>query len=355
MSSASSARSAAITGTIASIAFSPLAASPAWAGRPATRTENHSTPTCAFQIAPPVGSVMTAASARLPASTHAAAPLPVHSSSTTDCSSTGPRGANPSRRRPATAPTIAARPAFMSPAPRPYIHSPSRRGSNGSEDHSADGSGLTTSMWPLRISDRPRAAGPASVAVTLALPSTSQLNGDAAGLARRAAASSGTSTGSRPRPENARRMTSWPAASAPSSVRARTRSSSSASISARPAATASRTAPSSGRAAPIDEGLGVGPGGEVRERLAPREARPAVLDAPLGREVRRRVDGAEAVRVARVVQGRARGSRRRTRRGRGRGRRPGRAGSARARRCGSRARTPATRPGPGGSSSPGSG
>ena len=71
----------------------------------------------------------------------------------------------------------------MSPAPRPYSHSPSRRGSNGSEDHSDDGSGLTTSMCPLRISDRP-APVRGQVAVTLALPSTSQLNGDAAGLAR---------------------------------------------------------------------------------------------------------------------------------------------------------------------------
>ena len=37
------------------------------------------------------------------------------------------------------------------------------------------------------------------------------------------------------------------------------------------------------------------PAVNVRERLAPREARPAVLDPALGREVRRRVDGAEAV------------------------------------------------------------
>ena len=119
LSSSSSARSARITPYVASIAFSPSAAVPACAGRPATRTANHSTPTCALQIAPAVGSVLSAASALPPASTHEAAPLPVHSSSTTDCSSTGPRGASPSRRRPATAPTIAASPAFMSPAPRP--------------------------------------------------------------------------------------------------------------------------------------------------------------------------------------------------------------------------------------------
>ena len=71
-----------------------LGASPAWAGAPSTRTWNHSTPTWAFQIAPFVGSVRMAASAVWPASTQASAPLPVHSSSTTDCSWTRPRGAD---------------------------------------------------------------------------------------------------------------------------------------------------------------------------------------------------------------------------------------------------------------------
>ena len=69
-------------------------------GSPATWTWNQSTPTCAFQIAPRVGSVRIAASAVWPASTHASAPLPVHSSSTTDWSWTRPRGASPSRRSP---------------------------------------------------------------------------------------------------------------------------------------------------------------------------------------------------------------------------------------------------------------
>src|SRR6185312_15050125 len=114
----------------------------------------------------------------------AAAPLPVHSSSTTDCSSTRAPGPYPSRCRPATAPTIAARPAFMSPAPRPYIQSPSWRGVNGGEDQSTDGSGETTSTCPLRISERPATplsptADPstgAHSATTLALASSSQLN-----------------------------------------------------------------------------------------------------------------------------------------------------------------------------------
>ena len=46
----------------------------------------------------------------------------------------------------------------MSPAPRPYIHSPSIRAPYGSPLHSEAGSGLTTSMWPLRISERPSAS-----------------------------------------------------------------------------------------------------------------------------------------------------------------------------------------------------
>ena len=72
--------------------MAPSSASPACAGAPSTRTWNHSTPTCAFQIAARVGSVRIAASAVCPASTQASAPLPVHSSSTTDCSWTFARG-----------------------------------------------------------------------------------------------------------------------------------------------------------------------------------------------------------------------------------------------------------------------
>ena len=66
-----------------------------------------------------------AASAVWPASTQASAPLPVHSSSTTDWSWTRPRGVEAQALQAGTAPTIAASPDFMSPAPRPYIHSPS--------------------------------------------------------------------------------------------------------------------------------------------------------------------------------------------------------------------------------------
>src|SRR4051812_26158903 len=185
-----------MTGYVASIAFSPVVAYAAWAGRPATRSENHSTPTWAFQIWSAVGSVRIAASAREPAITQAAAPLPVHSSSTTDCSSTGAHGERPSRRSAPIAPTIAARPAFMSPAPRPVSHSPSRDGSHGSTLHTDPGAAEPTSTWPLRISDRPPVPPGGTRATTLALPATSHENGDAAGDCRSASGSNDTSTGS---------------------------------------------------------------------------------------------------------------------------------------------------------------
>ena len=55
---------------LASIAFSPIGASPAWAGRPLTTTWNHNTPTCEVWIVRLVGSVTITASAGRPASTH---------------------------------------------------------------------------------------------------------------------------------------------------------------------------------------------------------------------------------------------------------------------------------------------
>ena len=265
------------------------------------------------------------------------------------------RAARAEAAQAATAPTIAARPAFMSPAPRPYSQSPSRRGSNGGEDHSDVGPGPTTSTWPLRISDRPAAAGPGPRSAT-----TLRLAVDVPAERRRRRAGAGPRRPAAHRPGRAR-VPRTPAhdllaggLGAEQRRRAR-RGHRAAPRSPRPAATASRTAPSSGRAAPIDEGLGVGPGGEVRERLAPREARPAVLDPALGREVRGGVDGAEAVGVAVLCRGGSRKPSTNAVAVDDRGRRRGRAGSARARRCGSRGRTRAIPPGPGGSSSPGSG
>ena len=63
---------------------------------------------------------------------------------------------------------------------------------NGGELQSETGSGLTTSMWPLRISERPAAGAAGSqLATTLDLPATSQLNGAAPAWPASAAGSSG--------------------------------------------------------------------------------------------------------------------------------------------------------------------
>jgi hypothetical protein len=134
---------------------------------------------------------------------------------------------------------MAASPAFMSPAPRPYSHSPSRRAAKGGLRHREDGSGLTTSMWPLRINERP-SAGPAGshVARTFVLPATSQLNGAPPGWRSSVARSRGTSKGSSPSSAKARRMIAWPGPSWPSTVAAWTSSASSSTIAGSSAATA---------------------------------------------------------------------------------------------------------------------
>ena len=46
-------------------------------------------------------------------------------------------------------------PAFMSPAPRPYIQPSLTAGSKGGRLHMSCGPSGTTSIWPFRISERP--------------------------------------------------------------------------------------------------------------------------------------------------------------------------------------------------------
>ena len=191
---------------------------------------------------------------------HCRVPLPVHSSSTTDSSVTGARGEPPSRFSPATAPMMAASPDFMSAAPRPYIQSPSREAWNGAVPHRATGSGLTTSMCPFRISDRPGGSSVpgagSQVATTLALPPTSQEKGECPGCARRASASIGTSIGRSPNPSRASRISACPGSSSPSTVGAATSLAASSSIEPRSCAIASRIARSRSL------GVAVAPGGE---------------------------------------------------------------------------------------------
>ncbi|MOA59892.1 hypothetical protein D3C78_1846260 [compost metagenome] len=66
----------------------------AWAGMPMTLMFSHMTPSWQV-ITPPTGSGMIAASAVYPSTRQASAPLPVHSSSTTDCRKTGAAGSYP--------------------------------------------------------------------------------------------------------------------------------------------------------------------------------------------------------------------------------------------------------------------
>ena len=137
-------------------------------------------------MAAPNGSATTAASAVYPASSVCRVPLPEHSSSTTDSRWIGAPGERPSRRSARTAPKIAASPHFMSAEPRPKTQPSSWSPPNGSRSpHWLSGSGLTTSMWPFRIRDRPPfteapSAG-SHVVTTFALPSVSQSKGDARG------------------------------------------------------------------------------------------------------------------------------------------------------------------------------
>ena len=109
-----------------------------------------------------------------------------HSSSTTDCSSTGRARRQPQALSARTAPTIADEAGLHVAGAAAVEPVAVAAAANGAPLHSAVGSGLTTSMWPLRISERPSAGPVAShVATTFALPSTPQLNGAAPGARER--------------------------------------------------------------------------------------------------------------------------------------------------------------------------
>jgi hypothetical protein len=70
----------------------------------------------------------------------------------------------------------------MSAAPRPRSQLPARSGLKGSRCHWLRGSELTTSMWPLRMSDRPWSAAGCQVATTFRFALTSQSNGEWPGM-----------------------------------------------------------------------------------------------------------------------------------------------------------------------------
>ena len=121
----SSSRNARSTRPIPSMAFTPRNGMLPWPIRPRVSTSNQYTPRWPTQMrSTPSGSGMMTASVRSaairPCSASQATPAkPPLSSSTVPLTSTVPASATPARRIASTAKTAAARPAFMSHAPRP--------------------------------------------------------------------------------------------------------------------------------------------------------------------------------------------------------------------------------------------
>ena len=155
---------ASITGSAFNAALSAWSARSACAALPSIVTVAHSTPTWATSAAWLNGSGISAASVLGPRARHAAAPLPVHSSSITVSTHSVPRSSTSRSAR--SAPSIATTPAFMSAAPRPYMRPSSISAPHGSCVQLRSTPSGTTSMWPLKVSERPPPA-PRRIAVTL--------------------------------------------------------------------------------------------------------------------------------------------------------------------------------------------
>ncbi len=152
--SRSSSSSAWMIGTVLEMALTPSQARIACQAFPSTRTRNQRTPRCAIVKRIPSGSVTIAASARW-RRLAARAPLPVHSSSMTLWTMRSPASSIPASRSRRGSIKFRAMPLFMSIAPRPYIRSSTTSAAHGSCVQAATGSGLTTSMCPFKMSERP--------------------------------------------------------------------------------------------------------------------------------------------------------------------------------------------------------
>ena len=167
MTSRSSARIASITGSALRTALSAWSARSAWAALPSTVTVAHSTPTWATSAAWLNGSGISAASVRGPRARQAAAPLPVHSSSITvsmqivaaqlDVAQRAQRaehrddaGLHVGGAAPVHAPVL--------DLGAPRVVGPVVLDATG-----------TTSMWPLKVSERPPPV-PRRIAVTFGRP-----------------------------------------------------------------------------------------------------------------------------------------------------------------------------------------
>ena len=123
--------------------------------RPGTRSRKVSAPAVAGTRSRLVGSGITQASARQPRSSSPKVPNPPSSSPCTQARSRSPRSRIPLRRRATSAQYDAARPAFMSQAPRPCRVSPTISPENGRLPVQVSRLPAgTTSTWAFNISDR---------------------------------------------------------------------------------------------------------------------------------------------------------------------------------------------------------
>src|SRR5690606_36535859 len=164
--SASRRRIASNTGQNTSIALTPSRRAPPCAARPAISIRKVSAPAFAVITRPPVGSVITAASAVWPLARVPNAPSPPSSSLTTQCTANGLVSLTPARWTARATATLATRPAFMSQAPLPCSTSPLMRAENGSlPSHLARSPTGTTSTCPCSAS-----AGTPSPPVTPTTP-----------------------------------------------------------------------------------------------------------------------------------------------------------------------------------------
>ena len=153
------------------------------AARPCVTTSTQEKPLCVMATAMPVGSGITASSA-----THrfarTSAPRLAYSSSATAATITrpAPRRGPCSHRSAAT--IMAARPPFMSCAPRPYRRRSRRSGENGVVMPSTP----TVSVWPQSIRVGPGAA-PSAIATTFGLPAATSSTSTSKPACRRYVAS----------------------------------------------------------------------------------------------------------------------------------------------------------------------
>ena len=151
------------TGASSAMASTPCSGSAPAASTPWLSISYQAKPPCSVTTSRPVHSTRMQASGRCRAGS-ASAPALSHSSSITPASSRSPRRRAPPASSASAARSIAAKPDFMSAAPRPYMRPSRTTGSNASGPQ-----GPTTSRWPssIRLGPSPE---PGSRPTTLGRP-----------------------------------------------------------------------------------------------------------------------------------------------------------------------------------------